>query len=637
MKNTKILFIGLFVLGSIIDGNAQSKSQVAKILNERPQNSKFTEYTNLLSTTTISKTSSIENQVSNATVFNLDRAKALDIIHQGRDFISLEVPLNDASVLTLDLYRETKAFSELSVSLSDGSTFDVSSLKASFYRGIIRGNENSVVSLSIFENEIAGIISSEKGNLVLGKLKNNQQMVLYNDRDLKASPEFNCDTPDLPLSDAELLNYQNFSSKALTLKCVRLAFETEHDIYQALESSVPNVIMYVTNLYNQVGTLYANDGISTALSNIVVWNIPSPYTADNTLNLLYEYQAQTNSINGDLGQLLTFRPVGGGRAAGYNGICNSDLDQSLCVSGIWTGSIVSVPTYSWNVMVVAHEFGHLLGSRHTHDCVWNGNNTAIDGCGPNAGYNGEGTCSIGPIPTASVGGTIMSYCHSSQKPGVNLPPNPGINFANGFGPQPAAVITNNVNGGICLNSCSACPDNLVITTNVNPTETEYRQALATITATNTIASGATAIYHAGTELEFQPGFSADAGSNFSAYIEGCSNSFIMGQPFLQEEPVAATSHDENIENLVLALESQDENIENLVLAPNPNNGFFILDLKELTTGSVQIIDLYGRIVYERKFKNQAQFEIDIQERPQGIYIVRVLTDKASLIRKIVKN
>ena len=33
----------------------------------------------------------------------------------------------------------------------------------------------------------------------------------------------------------------------------------------------------------------------------------------------------------------------------------------------------------------------------------------------------------------------------------------------------------------------------------------------------------------------------------------------------------------------------------------------------------------------------AQFEIDIQERPTGIYVVRVLTEKASLIRKIVKN
>jgi hypothetical protein len=52
MKNSKIILIDLFVLGYIIHGNAQSKNQIAKMLNERPQNSKFTSYTNVLNTTT---------------------------------------------------------------------------------------------------------------------------------------------------------------------------------------------------------------------------------------------------------------------------------------------------------------------------------------------------------------------------------------------------------------------------------------------------------------------------------------------------------------------------------------------------------------------------------------------------------
>jgi len=614
MKNSKILLIGLFILGSIIHLNAQSKGQIAKNLKERQQSNKPAVYTDLLIPAARFNASLIENEVSNATVFNLDRAKALEIINQGLDLISLEIQLNNSDKIILDLYRETDAFSGLSVRLSDGTPFDMSSLKASFYRGIIRGNENSVVSLSVFENEVAGIISSEKGNLVLGKLKNDPQMVLYNDRDLKARPNFNCDTPDLPLSDAELANYQNLSSKALTLKCVRLAFETEYDIFQTLGSSAPNVITYVTSLYNQVGTLYANDGISTTLSNIKVWNTPDPYTAVDTGVLLSQYQAQTSSINGDLGQLLTFRNVNGGIAAGFNGICNANVDERLCVSGGLTSSIVSVPTYSWNVNLVAHEFGHLFGSRHTHACVWNGNNTAIDGC---AGFT-EGGCPIPGIP--SNGGTIMSYCHWQSV---------GVNFLNGFGPQPAAVITNRVNSGACLSSCLPCPANLVITTNVIAPNTDYRQASATITATNTIASGATGIYHAGTELVFQPGFSAEAGSNFKAYIEGCTNNFLLRQQVLHEEPIAAVSPHKSIEN--------NKNTENLLLAPNPTNGFFVVSLKEPATGSIQISDLSGRIVYERKFKNEAKFEIDIQERPKGIYMVRVLTEKANLTGKIIKN
>ena len=94
MKNSKILLIGLLVLGYIIHGNAQSKGEIAKNLSERAQNSKLTEYTNLLSTTTTFKASSVEKTVSNATVFDLDRDKALDIINQERDYISLDIQLN---------------------------------------------------------------------------------------------------------------------------------------------------------------------------------------------------------------------------------------------------------------------------------------------------------------------------------------------------------------------------------------------------------------------------------------------------------------------------------------------------------------------------------------------------------------
>ena len=93
-------------------------------------------------------------------------------------------------------------------------------------------------------------------------------------------------------------------------------------------------------------------------------------------------------------------------------------------------------------MVVTHEMGHLIGSRHTHACVWNGNNTAIDGCEGQT----EGSCSLPGYPSG--GGTIMSYCHLQSV---------GINFNNGFGTQPGNVIRNTVANANCLTPCGSGP------------------------------------------------------------------------------------------------------------------------------------------------------------------------------------
>jgi hypothetical protein len=608
MKNSKIILIGIFLFGCLSQGYSQNKGLIAKKLYEKSQENKFKLYSGLLNINTTFDMNRINNEVSDAIIFDLNKAMASEIIKESLDLISVEVKLNNSEIIRLDLYKEVDAFSSLSINASDGKEFDFDSLKASFYRGIINGNDNSLVCLSIYENEISGFISNEEGNLIVGKLKNNEQIVLYNDKNLKYKPNINCSTPDSPLNELELLNHQNVFSKTLTLKCVRLYFETEFDIYQGLGSNLANVVTYVTNLYNQVGTLYANDGITTTLSNVNVWITNDPYSGADTNTLLSQFQAQTSSINGDLGQLITFRGIGGGKAAGFSGICNSNVDNSLSVSGNMTSTIVNVPTYSWNVMVVTHEFGHLFGSRHTHACVWNGNSTAIDGC---AGFTEVG-CPIPGIPAG--GGTIMSYCHTQSV---------GINFNNGFGPQPTAVITNNVNNGACLNSC--CQTNLIVNLDVFSPNSNYKEASSTITCTNTIFSGATGIYHAGNQIAFQNGFLAQNGCDFRAYIEGCTSNFVAKQ--IPNNEISFNDTD-----------VKDQTINEVVkIAPNPNNGIFKIILKDISEGTIQVSDLYGYTVYKVDFKDQNEFEMNMQDKPKGIYIVKVIYGNKTFTRKIIKE
>jgi hypothetical protein len=92
------------------------------------------------------------------------------------------------------------------------------------------------------------------------------------------------------------------------------------------------------------------------------------------------------------------------------------------------------PTYSWSTMVITHETGHNLASPHTQSCTWPGG--AIDNC-----YTTEGGCTPGPATVN--GGTMMSYCHLVS--GV------GINFANGFGPLPGALIRSRLINNPCIN------------------------------------------------------------------------------------------------------------------------------------------------------------------------------------------
>ncbi len=313
------------------------------------------------------------------------------------------------------------------------------------YRGVIKGDRSSVVAVSVFDNEVMGLISSDEGNLVLGRLQGdswNGEHILYDDRTVFQEHELGCATPDDGIGYKPKDLEFNLNEKAVG-DCIRLYIEVDNDIHNQ-KGGVTAATNFTTGLLNEVITLYANENIASVVSEILVWDVTSPYSSTSSSGMLSDFQANLNGFNGDLGHLLSYQ-ASGGVAAGFDGICNPNPDNSLCFSSIESTYAV-VPTYSWSVFVTAHEFGHLWGSRHTHACVWNGNNTAIDGC---AGST-EGFCSLPGSPSG--GGTIMSYCHFTT----------GINFNEGFGPQPGNVIRNSVANANCTAPCgpASCTDGI---------------------------------------------------------------------------------------------------------------------------------------------------------------------------------
>ena len=377
--------------------------------------------------------SAFTNVVTAGTYADLIPAKLFSLVQQGHSAITLEIPYMN-SVIVVELVRVNIFSDDFAVTTGENQVSPYT--PGVYYRGIINGNSNSVAAFSFFNDELYGVISDDvNNNLVVAPLSfsgNHSHYIIYSDKNLLKSPGNYCQTVDDISVSAKIHSTQLNPSS--TTNCVRLYYEVDHDIFLD-KGNLTNATNWMTAVHNNVATLYANDNISVALSSIYVWSTNDPYTGANSNDQLDLFRATRPSFNGDAGQLVAHDSNNGG--LGY-------LD-ALCLNTNYSYADVdysysSVPTYSWTIEVITHEFGHILGSAHTHNCNWPPG--ALDDC-----YATEGGCPSGPTPVN--GGTIMSYCHLSAT---------GINFNNGFGPYPAAAIQTAVNNAGCLGtSCAVCP------------------------------------------------------------------------------------------------------------------------------------------------------------------------------------
>lgn len=461
MKN---IFTSLFCLLNIL---AFSQQKIAADVRNLEQNQvHFVSY-NLFNKINTSSTE-VDKVLKDATYLSLDTQKLQTIYNAKSEYIDLEIPYKN-ELKTVRLYKTNPLSHDFTVDTDKQKNIPVET--GLFYRGIVKNDYESVVSFSFFNNECFGFISQNNiGNIVVGQLKqatNQADYVAYSDNEMKVINNFECHTKDVTsnISSTEIEN-----KNALTVRCVTMYFEVDYDLYVDNGSNTTTTTNWLTAMFNQVTTLYNNDGITVALKSMFIWTEQDPYEGVGTSSsdYLYAFNGNRPVFNGDVGQLIGKDPGGlGGVAVTINGLCGYNNFSYSDLNGI---AYNTVPTYSWNVEVITHEFGHLLGSPHTHACVWNGNNTAIDNCAPYAlGNTWEGgSCMTSPATLPTNGGTIMSYCH--------LVSSVGINFTKGFGTQPRTRVQNAVNGALCLstdciNTCINTVSNLEINSSNNSTTT----------------------------------------------------------------------------------------------------------------------------------------------------------------------
>lgn len=460
----KNLLLLLFAVSFTLTGQNKIAKKVADFQQKKADFKEFSIFNSSKETPSLE----MENTVSKATYLELDQSKCLTLFQGKYDFIKLAIPYQNQT-LSVFLYKVNPLAEGFHVDTNKSNNIAVE--MGVYYRGCIENQPTSVASFNIFRGELNGIVSNNSdGNIVIGKMNtpNNQnQYIIYSDANLKIKNGFSCHTQDSVATFAPRNRRSN--QIQTTTRCVTFYYEVDYNIYEQNNQNLTQTVNWMTSVNNNVQTLYDNDDINVALKSIFVWTDPDPYDGIGTSS--FEYLNAFNEFrpffDGDVGQLVGIDDGGlGGVAATIDGLCSQSNYSYSDVNSLF---FATVPTYSWVVQVLTHEFGHLLGSRHTHACAWNGNNTSIDGCGQQEGFN-EGNCADGPIPLPDVKGTIMSYCHLVS--GV------GISLANGFGPQPAQAMQDNVESKTCLSfDCqSVCLNGIF---NVRNTETTSTTATFT--------------------------------------------------------------------------------------------------------------------------------------------------------------
>ncbi|MEZ4778868.1 MAG: proprotein convertase P-domain-containing protein [Flavobacteriaceae bacterium] len=438
------LFFVLMLLPFLVFSQSRIGKVADEIVTQKIKPGKFQAY-ELFNTGFTKASGTYKNAVREGIVLDFSASKVVQLVNNNPKDISITLPINErGETVTLELLQNDIFSSSFNVRTSDGRDITSTMDRGKHYRGIVSGKPHSLVSLSIFNNEVMGFITMGDGNYVIGRLQDsNSKHIIYNDRDLLLETPLNCDTPDDGVGYTAEELQAPLNRDPGDVVCIYV--EAGDSVFTSFGGNLTNTTNFLNGVFAQSYVIYANEGIAMQTSEMFIWTTADPYNGGNTSTQLSTFQAQTSSINGNLGHLVEVQNIGG-LAAGFSGICAANVDDSLCFSGFSGTSFNTVPTFSFNVMIITHEMGHLLGSRHTHACVWNGNNTAIDGC---AGFV-EGSCPLPPSPPG--GGTIMSYCHNDPV---------GVDFTQGFGPQPNAVIVNTVNtpGNCLIGTCNAPPAN----------------------------------------------------------------------------------------------------------------------------------------------------------------------------------
>ncbi|MCR9052625.1 MAG: M12 family metallo-peptidase, partial [bacterium] len=408
-------------------------------------------------------------QVTDGTLLTIDLEELKALHEAAPSHFSIDLPQADGSSLVLHLGKVNIFAKDFKVETSLGNRTEDVDLGV-HYKGVVAGHaSSSLVTVSVYEQQLVALFSDGRNNYELAKLKSEaDRYILFRTADLEERLkeqllQFEChietEGRDLPeYTEDQLFGVSDSRGGCQVIQVYLVA---DFSYYTVCGSDLTETTNRLTAVFAQTMNIYTAENINMVMSGIFVWQTEdNAFEEDSSAafqrNQFRDYYNTTGAgWPGDLAQLIsgtsTF-DTGAGGIAFFNGLCTSDSYALTRAGG--SAPIVDWTMYSRFVKVLTHEIGHNLDSRHTHACVWNGDNTTIDDYG-NVDPMGvvvdepEGESCLDTPYKLGVFPTIMSYFDSFGHGTFNM--------TNGMGSQPGNVMRNYVMNAGCLDDGSNVP------------------------------------------------------------------------------------------------------------------------------------------------------------------------------------
>ncbi|MFO0827758.1 MAG: M12 family metallo-peptidase [Phycisphaerales bacterium] len=343
-------------------------------------------------------------QFASGAIFNVN-AQFLSATRSIVGAADLPIVLGDgeAIIAHVEPFRVVADGVEVRVGASSSAQLAIAMRNVVHLRGEVVGEPGSLVYLGLGANGAAGYV--DRGP---GRARYTLRSAFGESKGLVSGParfdrSGGSSQPDVPLcatsDDGGGVAGAGAVPPGVT-PVVEIAVDTDYEYFHIFDDANA-ATEYVATLYGAISAVYHRDVEATLrVVFLRLWETPDDlYNEPDPLGPFRdEWLATMQGVHRDVAQLLTGRrdlPYGG--VAWLNATCG---DFGFSVTGYLIGAfadpIVTDPG-NWDLIVVAHELGHNVGSLHTHSY-------------------GLDTCDQGTVQR----GSIMSYCHINSGATANM-------------------------------------------------------------------------------------------------------------------------------------------------------------------------------------------------------------------------